>query len=122
MNTCFETKDSFGNSTLNGASLKPSSNPAIMLAVLLNGIYGDGDAVKTNGEHTAYYTEFWNVLSSDEYARLAKINTDSNTRVYDAEEFKQLIKYYNPQVTAEWLQNYIDETTSVESIIERRGM
>lgn len=120
---CFNTSDPFGNATLNGASMKSPANYTIMLAVVLNAVYGDIDAVKAaDGTSVNYKIKNWRAESPEEYAIIDKIGGDESSYIFTQDEFKQMIKHYNPEVTAEWLQNYIDENCTVDSVVSRRGI
>lgn len=120
--TAFDTLDPFGKSSLDQAMLKSSANGVVLMALLLNGVYGEREAVYTeDGNYMLYNIRFMRASSAEDYARIAMIDHDGNW-MFSLDDFKQMLKPYNENLTAEWLQEYIHENVSFESVMERLGI
>ena len=118
----FDTKDPYGNASLNQCMLKSSANGVVLMAILLNAVYGDRDAVLTaDGNYLLYNIRFMRSSSAEDYARIAKIDHDGNW-MFSLDAFKQMLKPFNDQLTSEWLQNYINDNVGFETVMERLGL
>lgn len=118
----FNTLDSSGNPSLNAALLTTSGKITLTLALVLNGIYGDIDAVLVDGKPAVYNNQSWICYTPEEYELINSIDTNEDTYIYNADEFKQMIKFYNQDLTSESLMDYAQEYSSKESVFERRGI
>lgn|GEM_PF-772571 len=118
----FNTLDPMGNPSLNAAFLTTSGKVTLTLALLLNGIYGDIDAILVDGKPATYNNQSWICYSPEEYEVINKVDTSEDTYIYNADEFKQMLKFYNEELTAESLMNYAQEYSSKESVFARRGL
>lgn len=118
----FATKDSFGNPSLDAAMLSSSSRAGIMLAMALNGVYGDKDAVLENGKPIAYNIPMWSCSSVEEYDLINKIDTNVDTYIFNSDEIKKMIKLYNDDMSPQFLQDYISKNSTLESVISRKNI
>jgi len=116
----FNTLDSSGNPSIDAALLTTSGKISLTLALVLNGIYGDRDAILIDGKPATYNNQSWICYSPEEYEAINKVDTSEDTYIYNAEEFKQMIKFYNEDLTAKSLMDYAQEYSSKESVFERR--
>lgn len=118
----FRAKDAFGNPSLNGVCVDSPIEEPILLALVLNGIYGDADAVKANGVATPYLYKSWVCKDIESYEGVNRINTEESCYVINADEFKNMVKRFNDQVNPEYLMDYIEQMNDLEGIYERRSM
>ena len=112
----FESPDAFGNPTINGALLQSNVQFPAMVAVVLNGIYGDKDAVLADGKPLLYGMDEWACMTADEYKQI-----DAMKIVLDADEIRSMIKYYNEDINPETLQALIDEYNQLEGRLSKNN-
>lgn len=118
----FDTTDPFGNPSLDQAMLKSSANGVVIMALLLNGVYGDMDAIRdADGSYKLYNIRFMRASSAEDYARIAQIDHDGKW-MFSIDVFKQMLKAFNEDVSYEWLQEYINENVTFASVMERLGL
>ena len=122
VNNSFNTLNSNGNPSLSAAILTTSGKITLSLALVLNGIYGDIDTVLVDGKPAVYDIMVWICYSPEEYALINKVDSDENSYIFNADEFKQMIKFYNEDLTADSLRDFALEYSSLESVFERRGI
>lgn len=117
----YESKDVTGDSSLNGALLMNSARYVLPIVLVLNGINGDADAVMKDGKVTDYFPAMWTCNNAEEYAMIDKLDRDENTYVYTAEDVKQMVKYYNPDVTPDTIKEWAQKA-ELSAVMERRGI
>ncbi len=117
----YETKDITGDSSLNGALLMNSGRYVLPVVLALNGVNGDADAVMKDGKVTDYFPAMWSCNNAEEYTVIDKLDRDENTYVYTAEDVKQMVKYYNPDVTPDTIEEWAQKA-ELEAVKERRGI
>lgn len=120
--SAFDTPGPSGKPSLNQCMLKSSANGVIMMAVLLNGVYGNRDAIlDADGNYKLYNVKFMRAAGAEDYARIAQIDHDGKW-MFSIDDFKQMLKAYNEDVNYEWLQQYVDESVGFEAVMERLGL
>ncbi|TCT15533.1 hypothetical protein EDC18_103239 [Natranaerovirga pectinivora] len=118
----FETLDSTGNPTLDGAIIYAGTvNDAYGVVLLYNGITGHGDAIKPEGRAIVMGPAPLVVANAQEYGLLSQLDTRDDMYVYTADEIKNLLKVYNEDVDYEFLMN-VTAQFSTDNILERRGL
>lgn len=116
----FETLDSTGNPTLDGAVLyAATASDAYALVLLYNGITGNSDVVKPEGKAVVFAPGPLVAADAKEYEKLAMIDTADEFYVYSIDEVKSMLKAFNPDVTYDSImQNAVVFSTS--DILQRR--
>jgi len=118
----FNTLDSTGNPTLDGAVINSgSSSDAYGVVLLYNGIKGHSDAIKPEGKAIIMAPGPLVAASAEDYQKLEQLDTSDDMYVYTADEIKKLLKTYNEDVDYEYLMNIANEF-STDNILERRGL
>lgn len=120
--TSFNTKDPFGNASLDIALLTPATRAGATVGVLLNALYGDIDAVYSNGKPVTYAYPIWACTSAEQYTKMGLVDTAEKYYMFTADEVKMMVKQYNDDVNATYLQNFITEYGSFASVESRRGL
>lgn len=120
--TAFETLDSTGNPTLDGAVIYPGTvNDAYGVALLYNGITGNSDAIKPEGSAIIMAPGPLVATNAEEYGMIAQLDTRDDMYVYSGDEVKEMIKAYNEEVNYDTLMKVTSEF-STEDILKRRGL
>lgn len=117
----FNTLDEKGNSSLDAAILSNQSRLITNAVLAINAVNGDADAVKMDGGAGYYRSYVWPCTSPEDYNFLSVLEQDESTYVYTIDEVKQMIKFYNEDVTPEVIQEWL-EKAQLESTLERRGV
>lgn len=116
----FETLDSTGNPTLDGAVLATATaQDAYGVVMIYNGITGYSDVIKPDGKAAALGAGVLVCSSPEEFAQLSLIDTSAETYCYSGEELKQMCKAYNPDVTYEDIQKIVNEFSSADLITRK---
>ncbi len=116
----FNATDSTGDVTINYIAGKYGSIVGPALAACINAVYGDGDALKNNGEPFSLHMGYWIATSQEEYNELWAMVEDESQIAYSADDLKSVIKYYNPDVTYEDFVALVG-AYSVEDVKARRS-
>ena len=118
----FNTLDSTGNPTLDGAVINSSlASDAYGVVLLYNGITGHGDAIKPEGKAITMPVGPLVAGSAEDYSLLEQLDTSDAMYVYTADEIKNLLKAYNENVNYDLLINTSREFTT-DNILVRRGL
>lgn len=117
----FHTLDEKGNPSLDAAILSNQSRLITNAVLAINAVNGDADAVKMDGGAGYYQSYVWPCTSPEDYDFLSVLEQDESTYVYTIDEVKQMIKFYNEDVTPEVIQEWL-EKAQLESTLERRGL
>lgn len=118
----FNTLDSTGNPTIDGAVINPgSASDAFGVVLLYNGITGYADVVKPDGKAIIMAPGPLVASSADDYKMLEQLDTSDDMFVYTADEIKSLLKAYNEDVNYDLLMNTAKDFTT-DKILERRGL
>lgn len=117
----FNTQDPFGNASLDIALLTPATRGGATVAVMLNAIYGDLDAVQVDGKPVMYAYPLWACHSAEEYEAMGKVDTEEQYYMFTADEIRSMVKHFNAEVTPEFIDARITEYGTFESTRERRG-
>ena len=117
----YQTKDVTGDTSLNGTLLTNLSQFSLLAAMAVNAVNGDADAVMKDGKATDYYTPMWICNNAEEYETICTLDQDEKTYVYTIDDWKQMIKYYNEDMSPETFEEWA-EKAAVDSVIERRGL
>lgn len=118
----FETLDSTGNPTLDGAVMyAATANDAYGIALLYNGISGNSDVVKPEGKAIKLAPGPLVCASADEYKKLSLLDSSDDLYIYSADEVKDMIKAFNPSATYESIMQYAKDF-STEDILKRKGI
>lgn len=118
--TAFNTKDSTGDVTINYIAGKYGSIVGPALAACINAAYGDGDALRDNGEAFSIHMGYWFATSQEEYNELWTMVEDPSQIAYSVDDLKSVIKYYNPDVTYEDFEALVG-AYSVDDVKARRA-
>ncbi|SHE75809.1 hypothetical protein [Alkalibacter saccharofermentans] len=120
--TAFETLDSTGNPTLEGAVLySMTAQDAFGVMMLYNGLTGNSDVIKPEGKAARFGPGALVANSPEEYNQLALLDTSSETYSYTSEEIKNLTKSHNSDLTYEDIREVVDAFSS-EDLLTRRGL
>lgn len=119
INAGFNTQDKFGNQKIESTLMKTGSAGVFGLALLLNAIYEDNDVLGTNVIFPLCYSP---ITSAEEYKNCELIDSDEAHYTVTLDEFKSMIKFYNPDLTFDELYQKVAEWSAVASVIERRGI
>lgn len=118
----FNTLDSTGNPTLDGAVINSgSASDAYGVVLLYNGITGHGDAIKPEGKAITMAPGPLVSGSAEDYKLLEQLDTRDDMYVYSSDEIKNLLKVFNKDVDYELLMKTTSDFTT-ENILERRGL
>lgn len=118
----FETMDSTGNPTLDGAILNSgTASDAFAVILLYNGITGNSDVVKPDGKAIIFPPGPLVCGSAAVYENLELLDTSDDTYVFSADEVKQALKAYNSEATYEDIMK-MSTDFSTEDILQRRGI
>ncbi|HSL87380.1 MAG TPA: hypothetical protein VK861_10635, partial [Bacteroidales bacterium] len=118
----FNTLDSTGNPTLDGAVINSgSASDAYGIVLLYNGITGHGDAIKPEGKAITMAPGPLVSSSAESYSKLEQLDTSDDMYVYTSDEIKNLLKAYNEDVDYDLLMETSRNFTT-ENILERRGL
>lgn len=121
-NKAFNTLDSTGNPTLDGAVISSgSASDAYGVVLLYNGITGHGDAIKPEGKAVTMAPGPLVASSAEDYRLLEQLDTRDDMYVYTSDEIKNLLKIYNEDVNYDFLTNVTSEFTT-DNILKRRGL
>jgi hypothetical protein len=100
----FNTLDSTGNPTIDGAIINSgSASAAYGVVYFYNGITGHGDAIKPEGKAITMAPGPLVVRGADDYKKLEQLDTNDAMYVYTADEIKKLLKAYNEDVNYDCL-------------------
>lgn len=118
----FNTLDSTGNPTLDGAVVySGTASDAYGVALLYNGIKGYSDAIKPEGKAIFFGPGPLVASNADAYKKLEQLDTNDDMYVYTADEVKDMLKPFNDAVDYDYLMNVASEF-STSNILERRGL
>ncbi|MGB4587777.1 MAG: hypothetical protein WBI17_00915 [Clostridiaceae bacterium] len=118
----FNTLDSTGNPTLDGAVINSgSASDAYGVVLLYNGITGHGDAIKPEGKAITMAPGPLVSGSAEDYKLLEQLDTRDDMYVYSSDEIKNLLKAFNEDVDYELLMKTTSDFTT-ENILQRRGL
>lgn len=118
----FNTLDSTGNPTLDGAVINSgSASDAYGVVLLYNGITGHGEAIKPEGKAITMAPGPLVSGSADDYKLLEQLDTRDDMYVYSSDEIKNLLKAFNEDVDYELLMKTTSDFTT-EDILQRRGL
>ena len=85
------------------------------IPMILNSVNGDGDVVRNaDGTAALFPVQRWTVTSPEEYNAIYDLH-DSGTYAVTGEDVAQLIKAYNPEITADAFFDYYG-SLSVDSV------
>lgn len=115
----FNTQDKFGNQKIESTLMKTGSAGVFGLALLLNAMYEDNDVLGTNVIFPLCYAP---VTSAEAYESCKLIDSDEAHYTVTLDEFKSMVKFYNPDLTFDELYQKVAEWSAVSSVIERRGI
>lgn len=121
--TGFESKDSTGDTVLNGAVL---NDLCIALGInsieLYNAFNGASEAMKDNGKTVLLGARSYAVLGADTYARVEKLNTSPELYVLTGEDLLNLTVARNPNVTWKDLEAKLVEISDLDAMLASKGL
>ena len=115
----FNELDEYGTPRLNSVLLKTGSSGVFALALLLNAMYGNEEVL---GGHGVFPLSYDPLYSAAEYDKASKIDSTPDYYTITVEEFKQMVKFYNKDLTYEKLYEYVKGYSAASSVIERRNI
>ena len=115
----FTELDEYGTPRLNSVLLKTGSSGVFALALLLNAMYGNEEVL---GGHGVFPLSYDPLYSAAEYDKASKIDSTPDYYTITVEEFKQMVKFYNKDLTYEKLYEYVKGYSAASSVIERRNI
>lgn len=118
----FETKDQFGNTSIDMATVKPSSLVAsLAFAEVYNCLTGHGDVMnKSNGEKQDYVFRMWSATSPEAYNIVAGWDKGADTYIANYDVIDSMLVEKNPDLTAEGIQEALNAVT-YDAVLERLG-
>ena len=118
----FTSKDSQGNSVLNGSALKNGGAAGLLFAATYNALNGDIDKIKpTDGSILSMNADLWEVIGLDEYEKAEVIDTDGEHWTYTVDDIKDMIYAYNNEVNADYLVA-CGSKSAFDQVCERNGL
>lgn len=96
----FETKDAFGNPSIDAVVVKPLCGMAgEMFAVLYNAVEGNLDQIReVPGQASMYTFPMWYAYGADEFAGLANLDNSPETYAFKPEDIANLLVSNNPSL------------------------
>lgn len=119
--TSFHTADATGNPSLNCALLKNSSVADQLFVLAYNAITGNPDCMKVDGKAQFFSNSMWSCKDADMYDLLSQVDSTPEKACYSADEIKEVLSAYNPDVTAEDFEEWCNRS-SAELIIDKLGL
>lgn len=118
----FETKDQFGNPSIDMATVKPSSLVAsLAFAEVYNCLTGHGDVMNNSkGEKTDYVFRMWKAVTPEDYNIVAGWDKDADTYIANYDVIDSMLVEKNPNLTAQGIQDALNAVT-YEAVLERLG-
>lgn len=122
LKTAFDTKDKFGNPSIDMATVKSSSLVASLgFAELYNSLTGYRDVMKdSKGEMTEFMFRIWNVTSPEEYNTVAGWDKGADTYIANYDVVDSMLGACNPNITAKDIQDALNAVT-YDSVKARLG-
>lgn len=118
----FETLDSTGNPTLDGAVMyAATASDAYGIVLLYNGISGNSDIVRPEGKAITFAPGPMVCASAADYSKLSLIDTKADMYVYSSDEVKEMLKAFNPAVTFDSIMKHATDFSTAD-ILKRRGI
>lgn len=121
LTTAFETKDKFGNSSIDFATVKSNSLlSGGMFAMIYNALTGYGKNLKqSDGTATTFSFNQWPIASAEQLASMSGWDTPGEDKwIFDTEMVDQLLGIYNPDLNPEKYQEVLNSCT-YETTLER---
>lgn len=118
----FQTTDAFGNSSINSVLINPGNMLiGTMFAVLYNGISGNGDAIRCDGEGYRFNSPMWMAGDADAYMAIAALNGTDGNHELSIEEIQNMLVIYNPGTTYQTISDELSGLTA-DAVLSARGL
>jgi len=113
----FETLDAFGNPSLDAAIVANYARFSMMIALLLNALYGYADYVRPDGTAIIYQVPNWVIMNAEEYEIAAKIGTTNDLQIFSEDDILQMFRGTNPNLNYEVLQEWASKAALDETLV-----
>lgn len=116
----FNTKDTFGNPSIDAVVVKPlCALSAEMFVILYNAIHGNLDQVRANpGEACMYVLPMWYAYGYDEYMALSTLDNSPETYAFQPDDLKPMLVTENPDIDFQTIYDTFYNCTA-QSLIEK---
>jgi hypothetical protein len=120
--TGFTTLDPLGNPILNAVILNPLNVAnAFCAAAIYNALNGGAEALKdADGNAAQLFVNPWPCPDAETYANIAKLDTEHDTYVINADDLQRLMVTSNPDANHDSYAEYLMELADIDAIIARK--